>query len=146
MAIKSKYDNKCKDCGTAYSVGDQIDTNGNESPNKTGEIKAHWCKYGKACGGMMKTTSAGIDFSKMPATKPEASKDPTPEQFLELGVSMLSSAMSSDEKKEWIKRLTDSTDHKIADALIERSRIEKAMNDLGMQHPGRRGFVEDVLR
>jgi hypothetical protein len=49
MAITSKYDGKCKDCGTEYLAGDSIDTNGNKSKNKNGEIKDHWCKFGKEC-------------------------------------------------------------------------------------------------
>lgn len=51
MAIKSQYKNKCKDCGTEYQIGDMIDTNGKQSPNKSGEMKDHWCKNGKNCQG-----------------------------------------------------------------------------------------------
>lgn len=57
MTITSQYDNKCKDCGTEYKKGDKIDTNGNESPNKMGEMKDHWCKNGKNCQGAMQLGS-----------------------------------------------------------------------------------------
>ena len=53
MAIESQYANKCKDCGLKYEKGDMIDTNGNESLNKNGEMKPHWCKEGANCKGKM---------------------------------------------------------------------------------------------
>jgi hypothetical protein len=52
MAITSQYDGKCKDCGTEYKKGDQIDTNGNKSKNKNNELKDHWCKNGLNCTGV----------------------------------------------------------------------------------------------
>lgn len=49
--IKSKYANKCRDCGIKYAVGDEIDTNGKQSKNNNGEMKDHWCKMGQSCQG-----------------------------------------------------------------------------------------------
>ena len=49
MALVSKYDGKCKDCGTEYKVGDLIDTNGVKGDNG----KDHWCPAGKNCRGAM---------------------------------------------------------------------------------------------
>jgi len=149
MPYPSKYPGTCKDCGATYAKGDMIDQNGKESLNKNREMKPHWCPDGENCKGAMQTK--GIDFSKMQVTgrtEPDytAPKDPTPEQFLGLGKSMMSPLLTDEAKDEYVKKMLENTRYKIAEELIKRSAIEKAMNDLGMQHPGRRGFVEDVLR
>ncbi len=39
MPMQSKFNSKCKDCGTEHKVGDLIDTN----------INGSWCKLGKNC-------------------------------------------------------------------------------------------------
>jgi hypothetical protein len=144
MAIKSQYANKCKDCGTAYAIGDEIDTNGNKSPNKMGEMKDHWCKMGKNCQGIMQFTTPRTSAYTTTGTDLPTNKDPTPEQFLELGKKLLS--MPDDKKSTFVALLVVATEERIGKELIKRSVIEKAMNDLGLQHPGRRGFIEDVLR
>ena len=162
MAIPAKYQGSCKDCGTTHAIGDMIDKNGKGSPNKMGEIMAHWCKNGKNCQGAQKFQgeSKGIDFSKMArpvqgtahplgtstGSDLPVSKDPTPEQFLELGKAMLTGEASDDTKINYINVLVARTNKRIAEELIKRSVIEKVMNDLGLQHPGRRGFIEDVLK
>jgi len=56
MPIASRYSGKCKDCGKVYVQGDQIDMNGNESPNSKGETKPHWCPDGENCQGAMDLT------------------------------------------------------------------------------------------
>ena len=45
MGFPSKFDGKCKDCGTVHKIGDQIEKNANE----------HWCINGKNCQGTMQT-------------------------------------------------------------------------------------------
>jgi len=57
MAIAASYPGSCKDCGTSYAMGDQIDTNGKESLNKNGVMKPHWCKNGRNCQGTMQISS-----------------------------------------------------------------------------------------
>ena len=144
MPTSAIYPGFCKDCGKSYALGDTIDGNGNQSPNKKGEMKSHWCKNGKNCQGVMQLqgsmsqTSTGHDLP--------VSKDPTPEQFLELGKAMLTGEASDDTKINYINVLVARTNKRIAEELIKRSVIEKVMNDLGLQHPGRRGFIEDVLK
>ena len=141
MAYPSRYAGKCKDCGTSYEIGDMIDTNGSESLNQKGEMKAHWCKNGTNCQGAMQLSSATSTGHDMPVPK-----DPTPEQFLELGIKLMSDLLSGDSKSEYVNNLIQQTEYKISDELIKRSVIEKAMNDLGLKHPGRLGFIKDVLR
>ena len=141
MAIKSQYSGKCKDCGTSYNIGEEIDTNGNKSPNKTGEMKDHWCKMGKNCQGLMQFTTPRTD-----EIVPPVSKDPTPEQFLVLGESMLTDIEDPDTRANYTQGVIDRTQKKVAEVLIQRSVIEKAMNELGLKHPGRVSFTEEVLK
>jgi hypothetical protein len=79
MPYQSQYANKCKDCGKAYAVGEEIGTNGKQSPNQKGEMKDHWCIDGKNCKGVQTltntpwptaTTNTGNDM-------PKVTKDPT---------------------------------------------------------------------
>jgi len=147
MAIPSQWPGTCKDCGATHAVGDMIDKNGKSSPNKDGLIKDHWCKNGKNCQGAQKVDGSVILDN--PATlenrPPSNITDPTPEQFLELGIKMLEGG-SEEDKQFAVERLTKEIRGRISKVLIQRSVIEQVMHDLGLQHPGRRGFVEDVLR
>jgi len=65
MPIPSQYPGTCKDCGKSYAKGDQIETNGKESPNQKGEIKAHWCKDGKNCQGAQQFNIKPVDVEKL---------------------------------------------------------------------------------
>lgn len=145
MTIISRYDGKCKDCGTPYLAGENIDTNGNKSPNKTGEMKDHWCKNGKNCQGAMtlKTSSATTTGNDLPK-----GKDPTPEQYLELGSKLIDICYrgSADDRDKFIKGLIGNVTMDLAKLLIKRSVIEETMNELGLQHPSRIAFIKDVLR
>jgi hypothetical protein len=141
MALTSKYDSRCKDCGVEYKAGESIDTNGNKSPNNQGVMKDHWCKMGKNCQGAMQlsttpTRKAGEQMTNI-------SKDPTPEQFLELGRMLLSGTPA--DADNMISKLTSETEIMIAQYAIKRSVIEEAMNKLGLKHPSRIAFIKDVL-
>ena len=147
MAIKSQYAAKCKDCGTKYDVGDLIEVNGNASPNKMGEMKDHWCKYGKNCQGVMQLQGSYVaQTNATTSTEPDlpVSKDPTSREFLELGTQLLID--DEDVRTKTIDTLTMEVKQKMAEYLIKRSVIETAMDMLGLQHPGRRAFIEDVLK
>ena len=63
MTIKSKYSNKCKDCGLTYDEGEDIDINGIKSPNQNGEWKDHWCKMGNNCQGVQKFDNGSKSFN-----------------------------------------------------------------------------------
>jgi len=149
MAIKSQYAAKCKDCGTKYDVGDLIEVNGNASPNKMGEMKDHWCKYGKNCQGVMQLQGSP-QMHQRPSSQSSTgndvpvSKDPTSREFLELGIQLLID--DEDVRTKTIDTLTMEVKQKMAEYLIKRSVIETAMDKLGLQHPGRRAFIEDVLK
>lgn len=75
MAIKSQFSGKCKDCGKAYNTGDEIDTNGKESPNKNGEMKAHWCPDGENCKGNMQLQGS-LNPTDGPTITPQTGGEP----------------------------------------------------------------------
>jgi len=147
MPMPSNWPGTCKDCGATYAKGDMIDKNGNESLNKNGEMKPHWCPNGENCKvALVRRELPGHNPSTLENTIPRELIDLTPEQFLELGKAMMSPLLTDESKDEYVKKLLKETQYKIADELIKRSEIERAMNDLGLQHPSRLGFVKDVLR
>ena len=153
MPFPSQFKSTCKDCGMDYDIGDYIDANGEESPNKKGEIKAHWCRYGKECQG---TTTKGIDFSKMQrpvqgTAHPLNPQSPTdietsPEELLALGKKLLGQILLDAEVDDFIQRHYKRATKVAATILIEKAAIDTVMNDAGIKHPGRVAFTAEVMQ
>lgn len=123
-------------------------------PNKLqwqnhGDTKAHY-----TAKGLCKTAAPDTERVEKLATQIHSSatstgsdlpkgNDPTPEQFLDLGLSLI--GLKGGELDGKLDSINSEINHKIAVYLIQRARIEKAMNDLGLQHPSRIAFIKDVL-
>lgn len=165
MAIKSQFASKCKDCGLEYEVGDEIDLNGNKSPNKKGEMKDHWCRDGKNCQGVMQlqggsnpsdTDTYQVVTELKETTNPvqrkaevqaalnqaefQVNKEPTPGEILAF---VRNEAELVDET---VNRLYIEAKQKTLITLIQKAGIEDIMNKVGIQHPSRVSFMTEVMR
>lgn len=76
MALASKYDGKCKSCGSPHKIGNMIDLNAED----------HWCIHGMRCtlkkGEAPNSEKATSTESRPPSPSPVIGTKLTPQQAL----------------------------------------------------------------
>lgn len=138
MTLSSKYDGKCKDCGTTHVIGDAIDQNNN----------GHWCKNGTNCQGAIEMSST---TPKSYPDKP-ATSEPTPEELINTAKSLLKLHPDKiDPDKidgaidEYVERIHSIATRQAIIQLIRTAAINKVMDTAKIQHPSRMAYIHEVM-
>lgn len=142
MAIESKRDGECYDCGTTWKAGENISANG----HKTKAGKDYWCKNGANCQGNMQLSTPELNETRQAPTKNREiiNTEPTPEELLQTARDLNEQDKEKIDEGE-ITRIYNKAAHAAIIYLIKKASIENIQNKAGVKHPSRVAFTHEVM-